>query len=343
MIIASYRKAEGTWDDNLEDPSLFDALNVGGTKAIIYTIGIFLSVLFGIIVISFLYKCILSNYHRITNKRKKENKGEEEEDDGNRCIFVLEMLYNVIINWQMLYNVANFALAICGCIIHPFFFVYHLFVAAFRSEKLQAILGAITGPAISIILALILYIVMEYVFAVLGYVIFPQDFPDYTCTTLVRCFLFAIDQSYKSDGGLGAALYAAYEQHDDTEDVDINFVRIIYDFMFTLILILVIMQLLSGLIIDKFKSLRSEAESREKDLMSSCIICSESAEIIERKTKESFVTHSETIHNVWIYLMFIGYLARKPKLDFNGIESYVHENFVEGNLCWLPYSLYIVK
>lgn len=324
----------------MKDPSLFDKLSVSGTKVMIYALGIFLSVLFGIIVVSFLYKCILTNYHQITSKRKKESKDEDEEETGGgRCMFILEMLYATTVNWQFVYNVANFVLAICGCVIHPFFFTYHLFVAAFRSEKLQAILGAITGPATSILLALILYIVMEYVFAVLGYVIFPEDYPDFTCTTLVRCFLFAIDQSHKNDGGVGAGLLTAYEVHDDTQDVSYDFVRVIHDFMFTVIMILIIIQLLSGLIIDKFKSLRSEAESREEDLMSSCIICSESAEIIERKTKESFVAHSETIHNVWIYLMFIGYLARKPKLDFNGIESYVHENFAEGNLCWLPYSL----
>ena len=138
IILFSYHKVEGTWDGNTDNPSLFDSVSVETTKAIIYIIGAFMSTFFGIMLISFFYKRILSNYYRMNIKYSKK-KGKSHYKPS-KCMFVCELMVNIIFNWGAFYSLASFILAICGCAIHPMFFAYHIFVAAFRSEKLQSVL-----------------------------------------------------------------------------------------------------------------------------------------------------------------------------------------------------------
>jgi len=345
----SYRKPSDGWDGRLDIPQLFGYFEVDSTKMALLILGIFLTTFQGIVVMSFMYKYVLSTYYRLALKwENKANNAPPDEDAensklgamANTTLFILELLFRTIVNFELLHNLANLTLSICGCAVHPLFFTYHAFVAAFVSKKLQAVLNAIIGPIYSIMLTLFLYMLMEYLFAIIGYSLFVDRFPDYTCASLIDCMLYIIDKTYKGDFGVGSTLDPAYSSDEVSETTSFQAPRMIYDFLFTLTITLVIVQLLSGLIIDKFRSLRKEAESREEDLRSSCIICSETSEIIERKTKESFFFHCNVTHNVWFYLMFIGYLMRKPKLDFTGVESYVSENFKKANVCWLPYSLY---
>ena len=80
------------------------------------------------------------------------------------------------------------------------------------------------------------------------------------------------------------------------------------------LMLIIIIQLLAGLIVDKFRSLRSDAEDKEEDLRDLCIMCSEKSEVIERNSQMTFAEHKCNVHNVWFYHMFIGYLANKPKI-----------------------------
>ncbi|MDR3549700.1 MAG: ion transporter [Candidatus Pacebacteria bacterium] len=344
VILFSYRKHGLDWTDHLKDPTLFDYFSTDTTYKILITLGSFLTLFLGIVVMSFLYKYILSTYYRLALEWEHREYKASSTSGGVQMIatntmFVVDMLYRIVANWELLNNLANLSLAICGCAIHPLFFTYHFFVAAFRSKRLQAVLNAIKGPAVSILLTLILYLLMEYLFTVIGYVVFPGDFPNYSCDSLVHCLMFIIDQTYKGNNGAGASLQQVYTTYAD-QTVSIKYERVVFDLMFTLTIVIITVQLLSGLIIDKFRSLRDEAESREKDLLSSCMICSESAEDIERSTKESFAAHCARKHNTWFYLMFVGLLLSKPKIDFSGVESYVHESIKTDDVCWLPYSLY---
>ncbi len=337
----SYRKSGDGFGDRLDNKTLCGEVSGDTTSLILTIFGSLLTVLYGIIVLSFLYKFALSTYYRMKMRwdNRRESPGESSQIRG-RFLFVAEIVWTVMGNFELLFNVTGLIMALLGCIMHPLFFTFHILTVAFRSKRLLNVLKAIMGPVTGILLTLLLFIVLQYLFAVIAYVSFPDDYLNYTCDSLLHCFLYDIDQTFKANGGFAATLQPTYTVNANTNDVSIKYYRIVYDFLTGFLLVIVVMQLLSGQIIDEFKSLRDEAQKIEADISSSCIICSEKVEDIERKSGKTFAYHMCYVHNAWFYLMFIGYLMQKPKLDFSGIESYVHNCVKAENIGWLPYSLY---
>ena len=337
VIIASYRKHGTDWDTRLEDPSLFNYFSTYNTNIIINVFAGVLIVSYFIILASFLYKHILSTYNRQILTWSDENAG----CCGSGVSFFFMVILEALSNIEMYMHIANLTFSFLGWFLHPLFFTFHLLTDAFRSERLLNVLKAIVEPAVGILLTLMLYIVLEYIFAVIGYLAFTDDYVDYNCRSVLHCFMFNIDMTFKENGGIGAALIPSYSRREGNDYVSIKYSRVVFDFLFALIMTMIIVQLLSGLIIDKFKSLRDESEKIEEDMRASCLICSETAETIERKSGKTFDDHFNNVHNPWFYLMFIAYLNRKPRVDLSGIESYVYENFKEKKVIWLPYSLYV--
>ena len=83
---------------------------------------------------------------------------------------------------------------------------------------------------------------------------------------LLTCFLVNIDQTFKNDGALGGFLGQTYtdEQQNLTEGVNIDYWRILYDNLFNFIVMMLVVELIAGIIIDKFSELR-EANERMND------------------------------------------------------------------------------
>lgn len=49
-----------------------------------------------------------------------------------------------------------------------------------------------------------------------------------------------------------------------------------------------------------------------------------------------FDEHRHYKHNMWNYLYFLAYITDKEETEYSGIESYVAENYREGNVDWFP-------
>ena len=168
----------------------------------------------------------------------------------------------------------------------------------------------------------------------------PRDFPDFTSYSLLSTFLYIFDITFKADGGLGSSLSQVFTTDEEKEEVTFDIGRLLYDQMFNFILLILLVQILSGLIIDKFGEIRETGEKKEDELKNNCIICGKKGDIIERNTGKNFEYHKENIHNIWHYLLFIGYLRKKPKRELNGIEAYVNKSFKKEDISWLPFSLW---
>ena len=78
------------------------------------------------------------------------------------------------------------------------------------------------------------------------------------CQDLRTCLLITLDQTFKNDGGVGSFFDAPYKVEDGLVDVD--YARVAYDNVFNLITLILIIQILAGIIIDKFSELREETE-----------------------------------------------------------------------------------
>ena len=81
----------------------------------------------------------------------------------------------------------------CGYIVHPFFYAYHMIDMIIRNPYLKNVLKAIYRPRYELINTFILFLCMQYIFAMFAYLYLYNDFDKGECTSLSQCFLVIID------------------------------------------------------------------------------------------------------------------------------------------------------
>jgi len=334
VILFSYKRRGPSFKDKLKDPQLFNKLSVSGTETFISVIAILLIISIGIEFFAFLFKCMSAMY----NKTKDEC-GDSVRTSKSKfcCLFVL----NLFLSKEIYYHLIVLTLGILGVTLHPFFFAFHLVNVVLSNEKLTDVLQAFLGPLTEIILTFLFFFILVYIFAVMGYVFYSDMYPEYTCYSLFACFIATLDQSFKRNGGYSAFLDDVYTIDDDKpESTTFNVGRVIFDQASNFILLILIAQILAGLIIDKFGELRENAENMKEDVKSNCIVCGEKSDAIERKTGETFEKHKKERHNIWQYLLYIGYLRVKPKEEYNVLQETIYKLFKKRSIAWFPYSLW---
>ncbi|KAK3286211.1 hypothetical protein CYMTET_6213, partial [Cymbomonas tetramitiformis] len=104
-----------------------------------------------------------------------------------------------------------------------------------------------------------------------------------------------------------------------------NFMTILFDLVWQLILL----NIITGLIIDAFLSVRFEEQEKENDSKQNCFICSCDRNMLDNVEKYSFEEHVEKDHNPWDYVCYLVYLNSKDPLELNGIESHVHRHLTD--------------
>jgi len=115
---------------------------------------------------------------------------------------------------------------------------------------------------------------------------------------------------------------------------------------------IVLVNIITGLMVDTFSSIREEEEWRRKCLANECFVCgvqrhayedyglstqvlgspltflacdSDSPLILYLSQDSSFEEHLEDDHNLWMYIYYIAYLRKKDPTDESGIESFVRQ------------------
>jgi hypothetical protein len=146
------------------------------------------------------------------------------------------------------------------------------------------------------------------------------------------------DQGYKNGGAIGGFLAPPYLP--DGEQLDVYWGKFFYDYLFNLIIAVLLFQIFSGIIIDKFGELREANEAKRKDAMNECFICGQKREELEKKLGyNGFRYHTLFEHNMWDYLFFIGYLRQKRNSyvnDYIELERYVIEKLEKEVNDWMP-------
>ena len=162
-----------------------------------------------------------------------------------------------------------------------------------------------------------LTVVIVYLFVVVGYVFFREDFVgagagEGVCGSLLQCFMFGLLSGVRAGGGLGDLL--PYRRHG---------LRNLFDFAFYLVIVVIILNIVFGIIIDTFAQLRDQKHAIEEDTRQHCLICGQDANLFDRVVEGGFTQHVRGTHNMWHYLYFIVYLNQKSEDEYTGQESYV--------------------
>uniref|UniRef100_A0A182Q3P2 Inositol 1,4,5-trisphosphate receptor n=1 Tax=Anopheles farauti TaxID=69004 RepID=A0A182Q3P2_9DIPT len=97
---------------------------------------------------------------------------------------------SIITDAELLYHFFYLLFCVFGVLLHPFFFSILLFDVVYREETLLNVIRSVTRNGRSIILTAVLALILVYMFSIIGYMFFRDD------------FLVPVDEEY-SPPGLG--------------------------------------------------------------------------------------------------------------------------------------------
>ncbi|ETV92580.1 hypothetical protein H310_13238 [Aphanomyces invadans] len=230
--------------------------------------------------------------------------------------------------------------SILGTIMSPLFFSFHLLDVVNRSQDLKSVLQAIFHPGKALLLILALYVLIVYIFAVVGFYYFRSDYTPETktdptaplrCTTLFLCFLTSLDEGFKNNGGLGGYL-APRERGTDP----LAYPRLIFDQLYHAILIIVLINISFGLIVDTFATIRTSHKEKVDELHDRCFICSIDGYTFDRLTRRGFDYHTHMEHNMWHYLCLFVHINKKDYTEYNGMELYLAMRMAKADVSFFP-------
>ena len=167
------------------------------------------------------------------------------------------------------------------------------------------VMKSVTRNGRSILLTAVFAIILVYMFSIVGYMFFRDDFimdtedlphqsitlstskeneeycdtdecnlnesstKERHCDSMFMCIVTTLNQGLRNGGGIGDVL------RPPSSDEFLFPARVIYDMLFFFVVIIIVLNLIFGVIIDTFADLRSEKQQKEEILKNTCFICGE--------------------------------------------------------------------
>ncbi|XP_050990421.1 inositol 1,4,5-trisphosphate receptor type 2 [Labeo rohita] len=300
----------------------------------------------------------------------------------NKIVFLVSFVGNqgtftrgykaVIMDVFFLLHVSYVIVCMLGLFVHEFFYSILLFDLVRREETLLNVMRSVTKNGRSIFLTAVLAIILVYLFSIVGFLFFKDDFlmevdrlPALKKTN-VKDSMSCLSETCSNSPF--SSHHVEEEDEDGTERVCDTLLmciitvlnhglrngggiadvlrklskeepmfpaRVVYDLLFFFIVIIIVLNLIFGVIIDTFADLRSEKQRKEEILKTTCFICGLERDKFDNKTV-SFEEHIKSEHNMWHYLYFLVLVKVKDPTEYTGPESYVAQMIKEKNLDWFP-------
>uniref|UniRef100_A0A8C7X1S1 Inositol 1,4,5-trisphosphate receptor n=1 Tax=Oryzias sinensis TaxID=183150 RepID=A0A8C7X1S1_9TELE len=290
----------------------------------------------------------------------------------NKIIFMISFVGNrgtftrgykaMVMDFEFLYHLLYLIICCLGVFGHVFFYSLLLFDLVYREETLLNVIKSVTRNGRSIVLTAVLALILVYLFSIVGYIFFKDDFilevdripnitltvchndagencstavheedsnMERTCDSLLMCIVTVLSHGLRSGGGVGDVL------RKPSKEEPLFAARVIYDLLFFFMVIIIVLNLIFGVIIDTFADLRSEKQKKEEVLKTTCFICGLERDKFDNKTV-TFEEHIMEEHSMWHYLYFIVLVKVKDSTEYTGPESYVAQMIKEHNLDWFP-------
>jgi hypothetical protein len=108
------------------------------------------------------------------------------------------------------------------------------------------------------------------------------------------------------------------------------------DFMFFLLVIITLLNIIFGIIIDTFSELRTNKDELERLKQTTCYMCGIDKKTLDQETLNGYQHHWLKEHNVWFYVGYIVHLKAKEVTELNGLEQHVIECLDAGKIDWYP-------
>eukprot|EP01050_Picozoa_sp_SAG11_P000466 SAG11_NODE_14_length_26344_cov_14.209411_4_plen_754_part_00 len=331
---------------------------------------VFSGITFGIFVLGFgplIARSRFKDHHNAEQRKAKEQ-------DPNHCVqrFDLELkkgrlwhrpiyyakyLYYIVTDGSFVYHGYFYmGFVLLGNFGDKFFYCALLLDILKREPELLSAMEAITKPISKIIKTFTLTLIIMYVFTIISFALFHEQFndgavkEDNMCNSVLQCLAFTSYHGLISSElwfAMGPGDLWPYQKYSASMDPEVNYlvtfsIRWMLDVLFFLLVgVILIGGVLFGIILDNFQSIRDEKETIMREHTNTCFICSQDREKLDREGN-GFDTHVHDDHNMWEYIKFIVYLLDLDPTEVNGPEAYVLDKWKSGvsegeaNIDWLP-------
>ena len=325
---------------NLSDSSSTAILHILGIIILCFNIFIFIEFIFKDAVI--IYKKLYRNYLKNSYEKKSGYVNDFEihrvykflKSNGYSLFFNKVFIYiKLIFNFHVLYRFCYMVFAILGLFVHHFFFAFHLIEFIKSQPILKIVFLAFYEPLAQLIYTYIFFFILIYMYSLLIYYRYYNLMPQYTCNSPLICMMYIYSNTFTSGGNLGNFIDTKEESINYSGDME----RYLLDISYTIIMVSIVWQMVSGLILGAFDGLRGDREELEQDMENTCFICGLEREKIEKYYigKDGFGNHLQD-HSVNNYFFYIFYLEEKDPNEYSGLESYVKKLIDEESTSWFP-------
>eukprot|EP00746_Dinoflagellata_sp_MGD_P004218 gnl/MRDRNA2_/MRDRNA2_108130_c0_seq1.p1 gnl/MRDRNA2_/MRDRNA2_108130_c0~~gnl/MRDRNA2_/MRDRNA2_108130_c0_seq1.p1 ORF type:complete len:472 (+),score=67.05 gnl/MRDRNA2_/MRDRNA2_108130_c0_seq1:190-1416(+) len=206
----------------------------------------------------------------------------------------------------------------------------------FLSSMLQNVVKAVTVPSKPLMLTTIIGLIVMYEYSITGFHFFHTDYNG-SCESVLDCTTTTIYQGLRMD--IGSAMTPVGVQNDDRH----WYSRMGFDLSYFVVITTILMNVIFGIIIDAFGSLRDETMQREDHMRNktfiSCIDRGE-ADRAGQTANIGLASGFDFLENVTqnrrSYLNFIFYLQLKDPVEYTGPEARIHHLLEDEDVSWMP-------
>ena len=322
---------------------------MNSSYAILHILGIIILCFNIIIFIEFIFKDAIIIYKKLYRKFLKKSYDDKKgyiddfeihrvynflKTSGYSLFFHKAFIYiRLIFNFQVIYRFCYMVFAALGLFVHHFFFAFHLIEFIKSQPILKIVFLAFYEPLAQLIYTYIFFFILIYFYSLLIYYRYYDLMPEFTCNSPLICMMYIYSNTFTSGGNLGNFIDTKESSINTSGDME----RYALDISYTIIMVSIVWQMVSGIILNTFDGLRGEREELEEDMESICFICGLKREKIEKYYlgKEGFEKHLQD-HSVNNYFFYTFYLEDKDPNEYSGLESYVKEHINKESIDWFP-------
>ncbi len=146
----------------------------------------------------------------------------------------------------------------------------------------------------------------------------------------MRCFIYFFNEGVRSGGGIGDLL-----EIKNWENKNIFFFRFLFDLVFFLSVILILLNMINGIIVTQYSEFRQRYDKNLQDKQNKCYICSIDRSEFEKR-KISFYHHTNNDHNIKDYINYILHLKLRKNKDLNYNELLIKKSILARNIYLFP-------
>jgi hypothetical protein len=222
--------------------------------------------------------------------------------------------------------------SILGYNVSYFFLSLLLLDILVKNSTARDVLMAVVYPRKQLAMTMVLSLFVVYIFSFIIFFNYRDQFTledglrHNSCTTLFSCYKVTLGNGLRMAGGIGEIFVHTLDE------------RFVLDVLFSLIVLIVLLNVMFGIIIDTFGELRTKKAERMEDTTGVCFICGIDKQVFDRASDgvHGFGDHIKKDHHMWNYLFFIIYVWEQDKDDDDGLEQFVRRRIDANDIVWFP-------